>query len=268
MDKSFFISICKLFISEQRRTLKSIPRKHSDYSLVIKHRKGHFRFFRAKKGSKVQEYLGKTELKTIMELAQHEYEKEVELETKALISTMEKFILKLEMNKDAQEVYDSLPDVRKTLVSKITTTDIQGWREKYRELPWNIPEHLVIMTKKDNKIEACDGTMVKSKSEALIIKVCVELGIPYVYEYPLKANGVWYFPDFRILNTRTGKEYIYEHLGGMDDVAYIEKNLFKKFKDYEVERIDFSTNLVCTFENKNHPLSEKDVKKMARKHFL
>jgi len=66
---------------------------------------------------------------------------------------------------------------------------------------------------------------VRSKSEVIIADRLFINAIPYEYERGLivkipktaecpETEMVWN-PDFRVLNVRTGKEYIWEHFGRM-----------------------------------------------------
>ena len=73
-----------------------------------------------------------------------------------------------------------------------------------------------------------DGIRVRSKSELIIANMLEQNGIPYRYEYPLMLKGMGTVrPDFTCLNIRTRKEYIWEHLGMMDNIAYANKNIVK-----------------------------------------
>lgn len=269
MVKNNLETLSEIFISELEDTLKSIPQKKHASNLLVK-KEGHgFKFYEKFPKSRKLKYLSKkTQMQRIKDLAQEDYFEEVEKETRELLKFMKLFVQGLKSKSDPLEVYENLPEPRKEHVCRLSTTDVEKWKDKYRALPYYLPLKLWKKVKEDNKIEACNGTMVKSKSESLIIKVFEELGIPYVYEYPLKANGEWYFPDFRVLNTRTGEEYVYEHFGGLDDTDYINKNLFKKLKDYLTVGIGKEKKLVYTFENHDHPLCERDVKEFAKLHFL
>ena len=70
------------------------------------------------------------------------------------------------------------------------------------------------------------GERVRSKSEKIIADKLYRNGIPYKYEKPLVLKGLGKIhPDFEILNKRTRKEYFLEHLGKMDDIGYVKKNM-------------------------------------------
>lgn len=106
------------------------------------------------------------------------------------------------------------------------------------------------------------GDIVRSKSEVLIANQLFHLGIPYRYECPvnLKTFGIVY-PDFMLLNTKTRKEYIYEHLGMMDDPHYVE-NAMKKIRAYEQNGIYIGDKLIVTMETSVTPLNTKVLENM------
>jgi len=72
------------------------------------------------------------------------------------------------------------------------------------------------------------GTRVRSKSEALISNSLERWEVPQLYEMPLILKGYGKVrPDFMVLNVRTRQEYIWEHLGMLDDPVYLEKAMKK-----------------------------------------
>lgn len=71
------------------------------------------------------------------------------------------------------------------------------------------------------------GFKVRSKSEAIIAELLTKNGLEIVYEPVLSINGRDYIPDFIIRNPRTGKIYIWEHFGMMDNPDYAFKSIQK-----------------------------------------
>ena len=72
-----------------------------------------------------------------------------------------------------------------------------------------------------------DGSMVRSKSEALIYNLLLRHGITFVYELPLKTKHKTRFPDFTLLSEVDYRTIILiEHQGMMDEPEYRER--FKK----------------------------------------
>ena len=104
------------------------------------------------------------------------------------------------------------------------------------------------------------GIRVRSKSELLIANMLEQKGIPYRYEFPLylkKTGNVR--PDFLCLNIRTRKEFIWEHFGMMDNIAYANKNI-SKVQNYEQNGFFPGKNFIMTFETSQCPISSKVIR--------
>lgn len=98
------------------------------------------------------------------------------------------------------------------------------------------------------KIETCDGTMVRSKSEALIYNLLRSLGITFVYELPLKLGNTTLRPDFTILSEIDYETVIIlEHFGMMSVESYRNKN-FKKMMTYLNNKYTPGVEVFFTFE--------------------
>lgn len=110
---------------------------------------------------------------------------------------------------------------------------------------------------------ASDGTLTRSKSEAIIIDILNELGIPFVYECPLVVNGKHFLPDFICLNLRTGEEFLIEHMGRMDQSSYANRQ-FEKLCDYMEEGFVPNQNLILTFDNMEGNIDAHQIRKVLK----
>lgn len=119
-----------------------------------------------------------------------------------------------------KKIYETAPDVRKELIIPAELPDelyAQQWQSmpfRLNEIGENVPEHY------SNK-----GERVRSKSEVMIADALAQAGLPYRYECPLMLGTAVVHPDFTILRREDRKELFWEHLGRMDDVGYVMKNL-------------------------------------------
>lgn len=112
------------------------------------------------------------------------------------------------------------------------------------------------------------GEHVRSKSEKIIADKFYMRGIPYVYEPKFVLwDGREVYPDFKVLNTRTRKEYFFEHLGMMDDAGYSERNS-KKLEDYMRSGVWPGERLLFTTETKAHPLNIRVLDALVDKYFV
>lgn len=103
------------------------------------------------------------------------------------------------------------------------------------------------------KIHAENGLMVRSKSEAIIVSELTRKGIPFRYECALQLKNRIVYPDFMICHPVTGKLYLWEHFGMMDDPVYADK-AGHKVAEYVQCGYALMVNLIVTSETKEHPL--------------
>lgn len=112
---------------------------------------------------------------------------------------------------------------------------------------------------------------VRSKSEKIIADELFRYDIPYRYEFPItlldKGNMVMFYPDFTVLNKRTRKTYILEHLGMMDNIEYVQKTM-RKLDIYEKNGFLLGKNLLFFRETKENPINVKSIKKYIEEYFL
>lgn len=104
---------------------------------------------------------------------------------------------------------------------------------------------------------------VRSKSEVIIADILDEVGIPFLYEKPLRLKTGTVHPDFTLLNIKTRKELYWEHLGMMDDVDY-RNNAFFKLRNYEANGLYPYESIIWTFETGKYPLNTKEIRKMVK----
>lgn len=105
------------------------------------------------------------------------------------------------------------------------------------------PEELVHPTK--------DGTMVRSKGEALIYNRLLDLGVTFVYELPVRIGHRKRYPDFTLLSEVDFKtEILIEHQGMMDLPAYRDRFRDRVY-DYLCAGYISCVNIFYTFDGIN-----------------
>lgn len=108
---------------------------------------------------------------------------------------------------------------------------------------------------------------VRSKSEAMIVKVLKENRIPYRYECQLRIGDIEIYPDFTIRHPRTEKIYYWEHFGLLDKVDYV-RNMNSKMQIYTTNGILPGVNLITTYENQASPLTFEMIEMLVEYYFL
>lgn len=127
---------------------------------------------------------------------------------------------------------------------------VEVLNKEWREINFEDREHTIYTEK---------GDYVRSKAEVIIANLLFIRGVPYIYERAIVINGHTVYPDFFIMNVRTGEIIIWEHLGMMGDEKYATKNV-RKINEYIKAGFIPGKNLIITMESEGCPLDTEVVK--------
>lgn len=161
---------------------------------------------------------------------------------------------------DIDEVYPSLHKAVRSLAGPFNMTDdgiASAWLKNNR--------YLRNRKQLDGQFKTLKGEYVKSKSEVIIADRLTFNGIPYVYEASAVLDD-WTsvrYPDFKILNKRTHKEYYWEHLGKIGDEEYALSNQIK-IEQFAKNGIILGKNLILSVECRDRPLSTEYVDRVIK----
>jgi|GEM_PF-3402244 len=165
-------------------------------------------------------------------------------------------------DKDATDVFSSLSAVVVQLLGLKTT----GLNEAAAK--WASEEYVKSDEyPEDLKQRAEGGLMVRSKSEAIIVAALRKFGLFFRYECEFWNNGRRIFPDFMIMDPRTGEIVIWEHFGRMDRPGY-RKTWEFKHGFYSSAGYFPGVNMICTYESEDHPLDPEYVEATIRSFFM
>ena len=250
MSKSTIINEMKKKKGRLEAVEKHVHRNKNGEILVIRHQEGSTRYYLKGKDGKAS-YLSKAQTQKIRELAQLRYETALLRAAKDEKEAVEKCIKILENCKDADKVFDEMPDELKPYITPDILTD-KGYARK-----WQRERVVSARPLKDGEgYKTLRGEYVRSKSEVIIADRLYAKGIPYRYEiyFPMEFEDINYvYPDFEILNVRTQEEFLWEHMGKLGDESYSEIQM-KKIAGYARSGFIPGKNLLLSFESKNRPL--------------
>ena len=206
------------------------------------------------KGDLQWKYLKKEDSSLAKKIAQRDYDQKLLVILKRSLKKIRE-LKKCYNPKILLSVYDALTDNRKKLVIPEIISDeeyvLQWQQEEYEGK--EIREGLYYTEKEEQ---------VRSKSEMILADRFTRNGIPYHYEYPVYLHGYGtVYPDFKVLNKRTRREYYWEHLGMMDDEEYVA-HAMQKIETYAGNGILPEKNLILTHETSQRPLNVKTVQKL------
>ncbi len=216
-----------------------------------------------------QEYISKKDTKTIKSLSQKLYNtKTIDMAEKDKAQISECIDI---LSKDpSKSILDSIPKALHQFIDTGTNIDNEYAKKWGDEIIQNKNPK-----KTEKEYETPSGLIVKSKSEWMIAKILDDYKVPYYYEKPFDDYGSMYFgaprynlyPDFTCLNKRTGKTYYWEHLGKMDDVEYVSKNI-NRIMNYGAYGIYPGNGLIVTYESNSIPFRYSYVSGLIEKFLL
>ena len=231
-------------------------REKPDKSIECKTERGTPRFYIYDKKKKSKSYLNAGDEKTLRTYCQERYCRKLEQQLPGQITRLEKIEKTLGNVRDEQALFEELPEpVRRYAVPRLNRKQelIEGFYTEGRFADHN-------PYPKGEQYETDNGDFVRSKSELIIANMLHGMGIHYDYERVVYLkNGSRKYPDFTILNLKTGKKIIWEHFGRLDDEKYLNENL-KKIEEYHRYGYIQGRNLIMTFESKERPLSTLHIR--------
>lgn len=269
-------------IIEKRKSLATVPEGH--LRVAMHGKQWHcYRVTECSDGNGV--YIPKSDLKLIKRLAQKDYDASVLKEMERELSLIEKF-MKAYRFRNVSAVLENTHKNRRLFIEPIQLTD-EEYAVRWLAQPYkgkgfetDAPE---LLTAK--------GERVRSKSEVIIADTLARHGVPYKYECPLRLiagakaahsnlrhldselkylrgenaessfrgrAALMVYPDFTCLNLRTRKEFLWEHLGRMDDAEYAKKTV-AKLRAYSKNGFVLGRNLIVTMECEGNPLNRSEV---------
>ena len=209
-----------------------------------------------------KEFLEKIVIEKTAALAQRNYDQAVLKYAKEELRLISQLAKKRAAH-NIEGIYEEYGLARRALVNPIWVPDdefVAKWQQrKYKKRVFKEGEP-EFFTKR--------GERVMSKTEILIANILADLGVPYLYEYPLylTARG-WIKTDFATLNVRTRRIRFWEHFGKMGDPDYCADRL-EKILDYERDGYFPGTHLIITHETQDRPADTRLLEAVARHYLL
>lgn len=239
----------------------------SNGALYIRKERGKLRYYCHNAENNNLTYLGDDKTDQIFKLEEELYSRKLQTAAGKEARILEKMLKELKKSTSWETVYYDIPKDKRHLIKpleinplKVSKADIEKWG----------------ITRKANNVPGPNitvkGEYVKSKSELIIADRLERAGVPYHYEADLPVAEeklgqffVWH-PDFKVLNTRTGKEYWWEHFGRMDNPDYFSTCNYKLMV-YAMNSIFPGDNLIVTMETSKTQLNSEYVDALIE-HYL
>ena len=252
MDIDYFI-LKKDELEKEIENLKEKLSRAPNGTIVALKKNGRYRWYQQKKNKKgiyERKYLGNKDEELAKKLAQKAYFRALLRDKENELVCIEGYIRKRK-SVDYRALLDSSSAYRSLILGG-------EWADEEYEQSKLHPESLIVKAPK--------GQYVRSKSEALIANELFDQGFQYRYECLLEIDGIPFYPDFTIKDPATGKVFIWEHFGLVDDPAYFD-NMMRKLTLYMKNGYILGINLIVTCETKRYPLTIDEVRKTIA-HYL
>lgn len=160
-------------------------------------------------------------------------------------------------------VYENLLPARKDYVEPYVLPDalfIEKWLDTPFDAHFYSTEQSMLQTEK--------GDRVRSKSEKIIADKYTLLGIPYLYEKPIRLRDIGtVHADFTLLDINERKAVIHEHFGLMADQEYSQQAM-NKYVCYIKSGYQPGIDFLATFEGGTHIFDTLAFDQMLRSRFL
>lgn len=209
-----------------------------------------------------RKYINRESLLLAKSLAQKQYYTLIQPVLEQNLGILKRFAEQYRPNA-YEKIYEGLTKERKQLVTPMLgdrELQIRQWQEEIYEKNDSYAENL--------RYETEQGEVVRSKSEVIIANILYQHrnNILYKYERPLEVVSAGrtriIYPDFTVINLRTGKIIYWEHAGMMDDLRYANE-FVNKVNTYVENDILPGRDVVFSFETMENSLEISVIKKMV-----
>ena len=208
-----------------------------------------------------------SQLEAVLEYGPY-YEMEYKYFKKALevieenIVAMENF-LRVYKNTKAEHINELLKKTysipRKRLMM-LDDREAEEWLDQKRKEKSKYP----VFDEAGLTVTAFDGTLVRSRAEALQYEAYYIYNLPVIFEYPYKIGNELYRPDFLSLDVYLRRDVISEHLGNWFHENDHKRN---KYRNESIHRIDEYTkigfypedNLMLTFGTNDRVFNAQSI---------
>ncbi len=252
-------------LKKARKFLESTLSKYPEGKIRVSRRGDRIQFYLRNNSSEISgSYISKSKKKTIRTFLRKSYEeKALKLINKEILA-LENFEKQYGMiDEEIQKLYGRFPEEAREYLDPIDVSD-----EEFASMWQNQPFESKGIQETSTQYITDRGERVRSKSELNIANTLNKLGIPYKYECPVEIRkGVYFYPDFTVLNIRRRKILYWEHRGMMDDREYA-KHSVSRVKEYERNGIILGRDLIISEETLSDPLGSNDILRIIKAYLL
>lgn len=205
--------------------------------------------------NKERKTLKKSDVKQARRLAYKRYIYDELEDVEAEIAILNTFVLQMKMlreGKDPRPLLNKFVHLERDGRARKDNEEVLRLAKEYIEetepeiKKWETDYEQMEDFNDSRKIRAKSGIYYHSKDEIIIDDILHEHGLLVRHDEKLPVGGKYEYPDFHILDPKTGKTLYWEHFGMMDDITYRERTI-KKLSNYLRNGYYPGLNFVATF---------------------
>lgn len=247
-------AVLSTICAQKKNSLKKAPEGILRVS-VSNNRKQYY--WVTERNGKNGKYIPQQKMDFAKQLAQKEYDAEVVEAINAELNLIEQYQHQTKFKKH----FASKIDAKKFPLVKEVILEDNEYASQWLAIPYQKKE----FREEQKTFLTSSGLKVRSKSEVIIAELLEKNRIPFRYEQKLRLGTFSVHPDFVCLNVGFRKEFVWEHLGMMDDVEYA-KSAVEKIHCYQKNGYFPGKNLIVTMETKKIPLNARSVQEIINQY--
>lgn len=229
---------------------------------IVRRGKQTYYYWRATPQETSGHYISRSNYQIAKALAQKSYDQEILHVAEEELTLVKKIRSKLSLQ-SVESCSLILSETYQELIEPAVLSDAT-FAKLWMDTPYQQKEYI----DDEKELYTKHNERVRSKSELLIANALNDYHIPYRYECACFLKGYGYvYPDFTALNVRKRKEFLWEHMGMMDDMNYMQKAL-RKISLYEKNGFYPGDKLIITHETSTQPLGSKLINDLIQTFLL
>ena len=222
-----------------------------------------FYYYAVKRGDVCTSYLGSENSAKLNAVREYRYYNHSIKRISDNISAIESALKRIKAT-DYESINKSLPAMYKN--PQLSVGDSNSSASKWKEKAEALKSRYEIYRPEELTIKTDDGNYVRSKSEGMIYNYLLTMGVPFVYELPLRLGRSTVFPDFTLLSEiDSSTEIIIEHQGMMGNDYYRNRfsdKVYRYLQDGYVPGI----NILFTFDGLDGSLDITPIEDLVMNH--
>jgi len=188
-------------------------------------------------------YLPESKMDLAQALAQKSYDERILAAAEGEMKALQKYLGSVP-SVMVEDIFESYSDSRQKMIVPIMETDeqfLQRWLNQPSPNVKGRREHPVVITDQ--------GKEVDSKAELVLSMQFDKKNVPFLQQWPIVLkNGRVIYADFKVLNLRTRREFLWEHLGMLGSEEYCRHSL-PRLNELIMNGFIPGVNLILTWES-------------------